>query len=97
MEHRFTSSFSRFGDPTAPEIIIITDDLVIWKKNRSLNWLYLYSDSVTMPRKNIETVIIHQKFIGASMQISGNGSQSIYANHFTRANAKAIRKIIIGY
>ncbi len=95
MEYRFSSSFFRFGDPTAPEIIIITDELVTWKKNRSLDWLYLYSDSVSMARKNIDTVIIHSKIIGASIQINGYGMQSIYANHFTGGDAKAIRKILL--
>jgi len=45
MVYKFKSSFTRFGDPTAPERIIIDDDKVTYKNNRGIRTLYLATDT----------------------------------------------------
>lgn len=95
IEHKFASTLTRFGDPTAPERIIISDKLVTWKKNRGLNWLYLNSDSISIPRKNIDSVIIHNKLIGCRIEITGLGQANIMANNFRAKDAVQIRDILL--
>lgn len=86
----YTSSLSRGGDPTAPEKIIITPDLIKWTRNRGVTSLYLFSDTIIIPHKEIVGIKIHKKLIGCDIEIVGNGFQSIYAHCFTCNNVKSI-------
>ena len=95
IENEFSSSLTRFGDPTAPERIIISDKLVTWKKNKGLNWLYMNSDSISIPRRNIDSVIIHNKLIGCRIEITGLGRANIMANNFKARDAVQIRDILL--
>ncbi len=89
------SRFSRFGDPTAPDIIIISDKYVEWRKNKGFGELWLSSDSVKIPSKRITGVHIHSKLIGCAIEITTQGFSSIYARHFRQSDAELIRDALM--
>ena len=90
----FKSVFSRGGDPTAPEKLIFSGDLVTWKKNRGIKWFYTYTDTNIIPLKHVTGMKLHSKLIGCDLEIIGQGYQKIYARHFRGSDASRIRKII---
>lgn len=91
----FTSAFTRGGHPTAPEKLIFTKDgMVIWSKNRGLNYLYLYRDKVSIPFHQITSMHIHVKPVGVDIQIIGNGVQQINASRFTGEDATKIEAML---
>ena len=89
------SQFSRFGDPTAPHIIVITNKFLTWKKNKGYGELWLSSDSVTIQLDKITGVHIHSKLIGCALEITTQGLLSIYARNLRECDAEMLREVLM--
>jgi hypothetical protein len=96
MEHKFKSSFTRFGDPTAPERIDIDDEKVTYKNNRGIRTLYLATDTTSIKRSEVISVDIIDQIWGVHVSINTRGYARIYVKNFTMKDAKQIEKILIG-
>jgi len=96
MVYKFKSSFTRFGDPTAPEVIMIDDDKVTYKNNRGIRTLYLATDTTSIKRSEVISVDIIDQIWGVHISINTRGYARIYVKNFTMKDAKQIEKILIG-
>jgi hypothetical protein len=96
MVYKFKSSFTRFGDPTAPEVIMIDDDKVTYKNNRGIRTLYLATDTTSIKRSEVISVDIIDQIWGVHISINTRGYARIYVKNFTIKDAKQIEKILIG-
>jgi len=91
MVYEFKSAITRGGGILTPELIIITDDSVTWKRRN--NWL-IGVDSITIPLGKVSSIEIDDKVWGVNISISSIGNGKIVGKNFTGSDAKKIKKLI---
>lgn len=95
-ELKFKSAVSRFGSILTPDVIIISDDGVTFRK-RHKNLITV--DEKTIQYSRISSVEINTSLIGTTIKINSNGGcgDDIVAHKFTLSDAKEIKKIILDH
>ena len=93
-ELKFKSAISRFGSILTPDIIIISEDSVTYKK-RHKNLITV--DEKTIQYSKISSVEINTSIIGTTIKINSNGGcgNDIIAHKFTLSDAKQITPLFI--
>jgi hypothetical protein len=89
---KFKSAISRFGSVLTPDIIIISDDGVTYKK-RHKNLITVEEKTIQYLR--ISSVEINTSLIGTTIKINSNGGDYIVAHKFTLSDAKEIKRLIL--
>lgn len=95
-ELKFKSAVSRFGSILTPDVIIISDDGVTYKK-RHKNLITVEEKTIQYSR--ISSVEINTSLIGTTIKINSNGGcgNDIVAHKFTLSDAKKIKNIILNH
>ena len=91
-ENEFRSAITRGGSILTPDILIITDQEVIYKKR---NKLLINVDTITMPISNISSVKLNTSLIGTDIIITSYGEGNIICKNFTKSDAKKIKELIM--
>lgn len=87
----FKSAITRGGGILTPDIIIIDNDSVTYKKR---NKYLINVDSITVPISKISSVELDTSLWGTDIIIKTFGAGEIIGNKFTKSDAKQIRKLI---
>ena len=87
----FKSAITRGGGILTPDIIIIDNDSVTYKKR---NKYLINLDSITVPISKISSVELNTSLWGTDIIIKTFGAGEIIGNKFTKSDAKQIRKLI---
>ena len=87
----FKSAITRGGNILTPDIIIINDTSVTYKKR---NKYLINVDSITIPISKISSIKLDTSLWGTDIIIQSYGAGEIIAKDFTKSDAKEIRKII---
>jgi hypothetical protein len=90
----FKSAISRFGSILTPDIIIISDDGVTYKKRHKI---LITVEEKTIQYSRISSVEINTSLIGTTIKINSNGGcgDDIVAHKFTLSDAKEIKRLIL--
>lgn len=91
-ENEFRSAITRGGSILTPDILIITDQEVIYKKR---NKFLINVDTITMPISNISSVKLNTSLIGTDIIITSYGEGNIICKNFTKSDAKKIKELIM--
>lgn len=89
--YTFKSAITRGGGILTPDIIIIDNDSVTYKKR---NKYLINVDSITVPISKISSVELNTSLWGTDIIIKTFGAGEIIGNKFTKSDAKQIRKLI---
>jgi len=89
--YKFKSAISRGGGILTPDIIIIDNDSVTYKKR---NKYLINFDSITVPISKISSVELNTSLWGTDIIIKTFGVGEIIGNKFTKSEAKEIRRLI---
>ncbi len=73
-----------------PEHIYIDDFEVTWEKNTGL----FSKDTKTIPIDEVSQVDLTTNLLSAKLIIRSSGSGNIMAEHFTKSDAKKIKRLI---
>lgn len=92
MSHTFKSSIIRGGSILTPDIIIIEDDAVVYKKR---NKYLINVDTITIPISKITSVELDTSLWGTDIIIKTQGMGKIVAKNFSKSDAKKIRNLIL--
>lgn len=87
----FKSAITRGGGILTPDIIIIDNDSVTYKKR---NKYLINVDSITVPISKISSVELDTSLWGTDIIIKTFGAGEIIGKKFTKSDAKQIRKLI---
>jgi hypothetical protein len=87
----FKSAITRFGSILTPDIIVITNDTVTYRKR---NKYLLNVDSRSIPIQKISSVEIDTSLLGTDIIIKSYGAGVIKCRKFTLSDAKKIRNLI---
>ncbi len=87
----FRSAITRGGRILTPDIIIIDNDSVTYRRR---NKYLINVDSVTVPISKISSVELDTSLLGTNIIIKTFGSGEIIAKRFTKSDAGKIRKLI---
>lgn len=87
----FKSAITRGGEILTPDIIIIDNDSVTYKKR---NKYLINVDSITVPISKISSVELDTSLWGTNIIIKTFGAGEIIGNKFTKSDAKQIRKLL---
>lgn len=87
----FKSAITRGGGILTPDIIIIDNDSVTYKKR---NKYLINVDSISVPISKISSVELDTSLWGTDIIIKTFGAGEIIGNKFTKSDAKQIRKLI---
>ncbi|NLA25470.1 MAG: hypothetical protein GX879_10940, partial [Bacteroidales bacterium] len=90
-EKKFKSAITRGGGILTPDIIIINNDSVTYKKR---NKYLINVDSISVPISKISSVELDTSLWGTDIIIKTFGEGEIRCHKFTKSDAKKIRKII---
>jgi len=87
----FTSAVTRGGDIINPDVIIIDDGNVTWKKRSKI---LISGQSISIPLDKVASVDLQFGVIGTNIIIRSNGMGSIHAEYFTKSDAQEIKKLL---
>lgn len=87
----FKSAITRGGGILTPDIIIIDNDSVTYKKR---NKYLINVDSITVPISKISSVELDTSLWGTDIIIKTFGAGEIIGKKFTKSDVKQIRKLI---
>lgn len=87
----FKSSFVRGGGILTPDVIIIDDDTVTYRKR---NKYLINVDTVTVSISKISSVELNTSLLGTDIIIKTFGAGEIVGENFTKSDAKEIRRLI---
>ena len=90
-QHKFKSAITRGGGVLTPDIIIIDDVSVTYKKR---NKYLINVDTITVPISKISSVELDTSLWGTDIVIKTFGAGEIIGKKFTKSDAKEIRKLI---
>jgi hypothetical protein len=88
----FSSRITRMGSVLTPHRIIITNDMVTWRKRNSV---LVGVDSTQVKRASITSVDIVDNVIGCDIVIHAQGHPNIIATNFSGSDAERIRELIL--
>lgn len=87
----FKSAITRGGGILTPDIIIIDNNFVTYKKR---NKYLINVDSMTVPISKISSVELNTSLWGTDIIIKTFGAGEIIARKFTKSDAKEIKRLI---
>jgi len=90
-EHIFKSAITRGGDVLTPDIIIVNENAVTYKKR---NKYLINVDSITIPISKISSIEIDSGLWGTDIIIKSYGEGVIVGKKFTKSDAKEIKRLI---
>lgn len=90
-EYIFKSAITRGGAVLTPDIIIINEKTVTYKKR---NKYLINVDSVTIPISKISSIEIDSGLWGTDIIIKSYGEGEMVGKKFTKSDAKEIKRII---
>ena len=90
-EHIFKSAITRGGSILTPDIIIVTENAVTYKKR---NKYLINVDSITIPISKISSVELDSGLWGTDIIIKSFGSGEIIGKKFVKSDAKEIKRLI---
>lgn len=90
-EYIFKSAITRGGSVLTPDIIIISNKSVTYKKR---NKYLINVDSVSIPISKISSVEIDSGLLGTDIIIKSFGAGEIIGKKFIKSDAKEIRRLI---
>lgn len=90
-EHIFKSAITRGGSILTPDILIVSDTTVTYKKR---NKYLINIDSITVPISRISSVELDTGLLGTDIIIKTYGTGEILCHKFTKSDAREIRKLI---
>lgn len=90
-EHKFKSAITRGGGILTPDIIIVDNDSVTYKKR---NKYLINVDSISVPISKISSVELDTSLWGTDIIIKTFGAGEIIGRKFTKSDAKKIKKLI---
>jgi len=90
--NKFRSAITRGGSILTPDILIITDQEVIYKKR---NKYLINVDTITIPIANISSVKLNTSLLGTDIIITSYGEGNIICKKFTISDAKKIKELIM--
>lgn len=89
--HTFKSAITRGGAILTPDIIVIDNDSVTYKKR---NKYLINVDSLTVPISKISSIELDTSIWGTDIRIKTFGAGEIIGLKFTKSDAKKIKKLI---
>lgn len=87
----FKSAITRGGGIFTPDVIIIENDTVTYRKR---NKYLINVDTVTVPISKISSVELNTSLWGTDIIIKTFGAGEIMGKNFTKSDAKEIRRLI---
>lgn len=90
-EFIFKSAITRGGGILTPDVIIIDNDSITYKKR---NKYLINVDSITVPISKISSIELDTSLLGTDIIIKTFGAGEIVGKKFSKSDAKEIRKII---
>ncbi len=87
----FRSAITRFGSILTPDILIVTNDQVTYRKR---NKTLVNVDSVSIPVSKISSVEIDTSLLGTDIIIKSYGAGKIVCKKFSLSDAKKIKELI---
>jgi len=90
-EHIFKSAITRGGAVLTPDIIIINENTVTYKKR---NKYLINVDSITIPISKISSIEIDSGLWGTDVIIKSYGEGEIVGKKFIKSDAKEIKRLI---
>jgi len=90
-KYKFTSAITRGGSVLTPDIIIVDNDSVTYKKR---NKYLINVDTITVPISKISSVELDTSLWGTDIIIKTFGAGEIIGKKFTKSDAKEIRSLI---
>ncbi len=91
VEHIFKSAITRGGAVLTPDIIIINENTVTYKKR---NKYLINVDSITIPISKISSIEVDSGLWGADIIIKSYGEGEIAGKKFIKSDAKEIKRLI---
>jgi len=89
--HTFKSAITRGGSILTPDIIIVDNYSVTYKKR---NKYLINVDSITVPISKISSVELDTSILGTNIIIKTFGAGEIVGKKFSKSDTKQIRKLI---
>lgn len=90
-EFEFKSAITRGGSVLTPNIIIVSEHEVTFKKR---NKYLINFDSISIPISKISSVELNTSLLGTDITIKSYGAGEITGEKFTKSDAKEIRRLI---
>jgi len=90
-QYKFKSAITRGGGVLTPDIIVIDNDSVTYKKR---NKYLINVDSITVPISKISSVELDTSLWGTDIIIKTFGAGEIIGKKFTKSDAKEIKRLI---
>lgn len=90
-QYKFKSAITRGGSVLTPDIIIVDNDSVTYKKR---NKYLINVDTITVPISKISSVELDTSLWGTDIIIKTFGAGEIIGKKFTKSDAKEIRSLI---
>jgi len=90
-QYKFKSAISRGGSVLTPDVIIVDNDSVTYKKR---NKYLINVNTITVPISKISSVELNTRLWGTDIIIKSFGAGEIIGKKFTKSDAKEIRRLI---
>ena len=90
-EFVFKSAITRGGSIITPDIIIVSENAITYKKR---NKYLINFDSITIPISKISSVEVHSSLFGTDIIIKSFGEGEITGKKFVKSDAKEIKRLI---
>lgn len=90
-KYKFKSAITRGGNVLTPDIIIVDNDSVTYKKR---NKYLINIDTITVPISKISSVELDTSLWGTDIIIKSFGAGEIIGKKFTKSDAKEISRLI---
>ncbi|OFX24701.1 MAG: hypothetical protein A2033_09765 [Bacteroidetes bacterium GWA2_31_9] len=90
-EHIFKSAITRGGSVLTPDVIIVNDNAVTYKKR---NKYLINVDSISILISKISSVELDSSLWGTDIIIKSVGAGEIIGKKFTKSDAKEIKRLI---
>ncbi len=87
----FRSAITRFGSILTPDILIVTNDHVTYRKR---NKTLINVDSISILLEKISSVEIDTSLLGTDIIIKSYGAGKIVCKKFTLSDAKKVKELI---